>query len=81
MPVRKAKTAWCPAGKVGGAPAPDDQQYTFTIQLQGRLTSVQTSFAIMVIKTHQRCRWPDSPEAMWASVELGGETATSISTL
>ncbi len=26
-----------PAGRVGGAPAPDGQSYTFTVQLQGRL--------------------------------------------
>ncbi len=26
-----------PAGRVGGAPAPDGQPYTFTVQLQGRL--------------------------------------------
>ena len=39
-----------PAGKVGGAPAPDDQQYTFTIQLQGRLTS-EDEFRDLVIKT------------------------------
>ena len=39
-----------PSGKVGGAPAPDDQQYTFTIQLQGRLTS-EDEFRDLVIKT------------------------------
>ena len=39
-----------PSGKVGGAPAPDDQQFTFTIQLQGRLTS-EDEFRDLVIKT------------------------------
>ena len=39
-----------PAGKVGGAPAPEDQQFTFTIQLQGRLTS-EDEFRDLVIKT------------------------------
>jgi HAE1 family hydrophobic/amphiphilic exporter-1 len=30
-----------PAGQIGGAPAPPDQQYTLSVQLQGRLTSVE----------------------------------------
>ena len=29
-----------PAGKVGGDPAPEGQDFTFTVQLQGRLTTV-----------------------------------------
>ena len=39
-----------PAGKVGGAPAPDGQEFTFTVQLQGRLTS-EEEFANIVLKT------------------------------
>lgn len=30
-----------PAGKIGGAPAPEGVEYTFSVQLQGRLLSVQ----------------------------------------
>ncbi|MEO1003074.1 MAG: efflux RND transporter permease subunit [Cyanobacteria bacterium J06638_7] len=30
-----------PAGQVGGEPAPEGQQYTFTVQLQGRLRSLE----------------------------------------
>ena len=39
-----------PAGKVGGAPAPDGQEFTFTVQLQGRLTS-ETEFENIVLRT------------------------------
>ena len=30
-----------PAGQIGGAPAPPDQRYTLSVQLQGRLTSLE----------------------------------------
>ena len=39
-----------PAGKVGGSPAPEGQQYTFTVQLQGRLTT-ESEFENIVLKT------------------------------
>ena len=39
-----------PAGKIGGAPAPEGQEYTFTVQLQGRLTSTQ-EFENIILRT------------------------------
>ena len=39
-----------PAGKVGGAPAPKGQEFTFTVQLQGRLTTEQ-EFENIVLRT------------------------------
>ena len=39
-----------PAGKIGGAPAPEGQQYTFTVQLQGRLTT-ESEFENIILKT------------------------------
>ena len=39
-----------PAGKVGGSPAPEGQKFTFTVQLQGRLTTEQ-EFENIVLKT------------------------------
>ena len=59
-----------PSGKVGGAPAPDDQQFTFTIQLQGRLTS-EDEFRDLVINTKDGglIRLRDVGE-----VELGGNS-------
>lgn len=39
-----------PAGKVGGSPAPKGQEFTFTVQLQGRLTTEQ-EFENIVLKT------------------------------
>ncbi|MBA4733142.1 MAG: efflux RND transporter permease subunit, partial [Synechococcus sp.] len=38
------------AGKIGGAPAPEGQEYTFTVQLQGRLTSTQ-EFENIILRT------------------------------
>ena len=32
-----------PAGTIGGAPAPERQEYTFTVQLQGRLKAPRNS--------------------------------------
>ena len=60
-----------PAGKVGGAPAPDGQEYTFTVQLQGRLTSVD-EFEDLILKVNNNgglIRLKDV-----GSVTLGGET-------
>ncbi|EDY39552.1 RND transporter, HAE1 family [Cyanobium sp. PCC 7001] len=39
-----------PAGQVGGEPAPAGQQFTFTVQLQGRLLSVE-EFNNLIIRT------------------------------
>ncbi|WP_413441292.1 efflux RND transporter permease subunit [Synechococcus sp. MIT S1220] len=39
-----------PAGKIGGAPAPKGQEFTFTVQLQGRLTTPQ-EFENIILKT------------------------------
>jgi HAE1 family hydrophobic/amphiphilic exporter-1 len=39
-----------PAGKIGGAPAPKGQEFTFTVQLQGRLTS-EKEFEDIILKT------------------------------
>ena len=39
-----------PAGKIGGSPAPKGQQYTFTVQLQGRLTT-ESEFENIILKT------------------------------
>lgn len=38
-----------PAGQVGGEPAPDGQQFTFTVQLQGRLVS-EEEFNNLIIR-------------------------------
>ncbi len=40
-----------PAGSVGGAPAPEGQEYTFTVQLQGRLTTVE-EFETIILKVN-----------------------------
>ena len=39
-----------PAGKIGGAPAPEGQEYTLTVQLQGRLTSPE-EFENIILRT------------------------------
>ena len=39
-----------PAGKIGGAPAPVGQEFTLTVQLQGRLTTTQ-EFENIVLRT------------------------------
>ena len=39
-----------PAGKIGGAPAPEGQEYTLTVQLQGRLTSTE-EFENIILRT------------------------------
>ena len=60
-----------PAGKVGGAPAPEGQEYTFTVQLQGRLTSIR-EFEKIILRTTDAgglVRFKDV-----GRVELGGET-------
>ncbi len=60
-----------PAGKIGGAPAPERQEYTFTVQLQGCLTSTQDFKNIILRATDAGglVRLKDV-----GRVELGGET-------
>lgn len=60
-----------PAGRVGGAPAPDGQQFTFTVQLQGRLRTNE-EFGRMILRTT-----PDGGLIRLSDVgrvELGGES-------
>ncbi len=38
-----------PAGRIGGAPAPPDQEYTFSVELQGRLSTLQ-EFENLVVR-------------------------------
>ncbi|QPN60208.1 efflux RND transporter permease subunit [Synechococcus sp. CBW1002] len=44
-----SKNRLVPAGQIGGAPAASDQAYTFSVELQGRLTSVE-EFETMVVR-------------------------------
>ena len=46
----KSQNRLVPAGKVGGPPSPDGQEFTFTVQLQGRLTT-EEEFANIVLRT------------------------------
>jgi HAE1 family hydrophobic/amphiphilic exporter-1 len=60
-----------PAGRVGGAPAPDGQKFTFTVQLQGRLSTTE-EFERMILRTT-----PDGGLIRLSDVgrvELGGES-------
>ena len=54
-----------PAGKIGGAPAPEGQEYTFTVQLQGRLTSTQ-EFENIILAPRMPVAWCGS--RMWAGL-------------
>ena len=60
-----------PAGKIGGSPAPEGQEFTLTVQLQGRLTTVQEFENIVLRSTADGglVRFKDV-----GRVELGGET-------
>ncbi len=60
-----------PAGKIGGAPAPEEQEYTFTVQLQGRLTSIQ-EFENIILRTTDAGGLVRLKDV--GRVELGGET-------
>ena len=60
-----------PAGKIGGAPAPEGQEYTFTVQLQGRLTSTQ-EFENIILRTTDAGGLVRLKDV--GRVELGGET-------
>ena len=60
-----------PAGQVGGEPSPRGQEYTFTVQLQGRLRSVE-EFENLIVNTTS-----DGSLIRLADVgrvELGGES-------
>ena len=59
------------AGQVGSEPAPQGQQFTFTVQLQGRLRSVE-DFESMVVRTVEGGGLVRLKDV--GSVQLGGET-------
>ena len=60
-----------PAGKIGGSPAPEGQEYTFTVQLQGRLTSTQ-EFENIILRSTEAGGLVRLKDV--GRVELGGET-------
>ena len=59
------------AGQVGGEPSPQGQQFTFTVQLQGRLRTVE-DFESMVLRTADGGGLVRLKDV--GSVQLGGET-------
>ena len=60
-----------PAGKIGGAPAPEGQEYTLTVQLQGRLTSTE-EFENIILRTTDAGGLVRLKDV--GRVQLGGET-------
>ena len=60
-----------PAGRVGGAPAPDGQSYTFTVQLQGRLLNNE-DFENLVLRNTSDGGLVQLKDV--GRVSLGGET-------
>ena len=60
-----------PAGQVGGEPSPKGQQFTFTVQLQGRLRSVE-EFESMVVRTAEEGGLVRLRDV--GRVQLGGES-------
>ena len=60
-----------PVGRVGGAPAPDGQPYTFTAQLQGRLLNT-ADFQNLVLRNTGDGGLVRLKDV--GRVELGGET-------
>jgi len=58
-------------GQVGGEPAPEGQQFTFTVQLQGRLRSVE-EFEQMVVRTANEGGLVRLGDV--GKVQLGGES-------
>ena len=60
-----------PAGRVGGAPAPEGQPYTFTVQLQGRLLS-DADFEDLVLRNTSDGGLVQLKDV--GRVSLGGET-------
>ena len=64
-----------PAGQIGGAPSPADQEFTYTVRAPGRLTTTDEFGEILVRSTEdgRQVRLKDV-----ARVELGGETYKSF---
>ncbi len=64
-----------PAGQIGGAPSPADQEFTYTVRAPGRLTTPDEFNEILVRSTEdgRQVRVKDV-----ARVELGGETYKSF---
>ena len=60
-----------PAGQVGGEPSPKGQEFTFTVQLQGRLRSVE-EFENMIVRTADQGGLVRLRDV--GSVQLGGES-------
>ena len=60
-----------PSGKIGGAPAPEGQEYTLTVQLQGRLTSTE-EFENIILRTTDAGGLVRLKDV--GRVQLGGET-------
>ena len=60
-----------PAGQVGGEPSPMGQEFTFTVQLQGRLRSVE-EFENMIVRTADEGGLVRLRDV--GSVQLGGES-------
>ena len=60
-----------PAGQVGGEPSPKGQEFTFTVQLQGRLRSVE-EFENMIVRTADEGGLVRLRDV--GSVQLGGES-------
>ena len=60
-----------PAGQVGGEPSPKGQEFTFTVQLQGRLRSVE-EFEAMIVRTVEDGGLVRLRDV--GTVQLGGES-------
>ncbi|QBE70073.1 RND transporter [Synechococcus sp. WH 8101] len=60
-----------PAGQVGGEPSPQGQEFTFTVQLQGRLRSVE-EFEAMIVRTVEDGGLVRLRDV--GAVQLGGES-------
>ncbi len=67
----RSQSRLVPAGRVGGEPAPEGQQYTFTVQLQGRLRSVE-EFSDLILRSTADGGLVRLRDV--GRVELGGET-------
>jgi HAE1 family hydrophobic/amphiphilic exporter-1 len=74
----QAQSTVNPAGKVGGEPAPDDQQFTYSVLAQGRLTSPEQFGNVIVRET------PDGGIVRVkdvARIELGAQDYSIVSRL
>ena len=60
-----------PAGQIGGPPAPEGQEFTFTVQLQGRLRSIE-EFENLILRTTQEGSLVRLKDV--GRVTLGGES-------